>query len=874
MLNAKQFFRQGLLLAILSFGWIVHAQAEFIITTVAGNGVQGFAGDGGPAIAAKIQKPYGLTVDANGNLYIADSQNNLLRKVDTNGIIDTIAGGGTMEPDEVDYDISAMMARFVGVGSVAIDRIGNLYITDIFNHRIRKIALDEEGYISADSVVTTVAGSGPTYDDNDNGDFSGDGDLAIAARLNTPSWITFDNMGNLYIADYYNHRIRRVDVDSQGDISDASIITTIAGTGPVGEHNGGYGGDGESAEGARFNLPAGIAIDSKGNLYIADRSNHRIRKIIADSNGNISGGSHIVTVAGNGTPGYSGDGNSAKLAQLNNPLDIEIDDADNLYLAQSNNNVIRKIAVDASGDISGDSIITTIAGTGTRGSGGDGGLATQAQLGYPQGLGINGAGDTMYISDYFSYKIRKLSLCQFSIDPQNQVYDAGADNGSVNITASNEQCFRGAASHDPWLIITSGSHGTGNDVLTYSVDANTGSSSREGSITIAGQTFTATQNGIAGFSLTVSKNGTGTGTITGPGIDCGDDCTEEYDAGTEVTLVAVAEAGSAFAGWSGACSGTEACLISMNQTQDVTATFDHQCIYALDPDEGRHDANAGIYSVTLISSDTQCPAEAESNDLPWLKVLPKNDTTGINEFSYSVEANDNQLPRIGSLTIAGHFYPVTQEGMQPSPSCAYTISPASRGHDANTGNGTVTVTASNAECAWEAISNDDWVTVTSSNNDSGTVEYSLDANSGANGRVGSLSIAGQLFVINQDSGLCTYTIDPSSRTHEAGGGDGSVIVQASKTECLNAWIAESNASWLTVTSGAGGNGSGTVSYSVAAGNSTDSRNASLTIAGLSFSVNQAGIEECTYTIDPASRNHEAGGGSGSVTVNASKAQCP
>jgi Concanavalin A-like lectin/glucanases superfamily/FG-GAP-like repeat/HYDIN/CFA65/VesB-like, Ig-like domain/Abnormal spindle-like microcephaly-assoc'd, ASPM-SPD-2-Hydin/FIMAH domain/NHL repeat len=332
------------------------------ISTVAGNGTYGYGGDGGVATDASLRDPFGVAVDITGNVYIADTDNERIRKVDTAGKISTVAGNGS-----VGFNGDGGLATNANLHSplgVAMDAAGNLYIADTGNGSIRKV--------SANGNISTVAGISGT------GGFSGDGGPATSAMLGIPSGIGVDSDGNLYIADSNNGRIRKVDT--------SGTIATVAGDGI-----GGFVGDGGPATIASLMYPRGVALDSARNLYIADTNNNRIRKV--DTSGNIS------TVAGNGSFGYSGDGGLATSAGLYNPFDVSVDGSGNLYIADTNNNRIRK--VDASGNIS------TVAGNGTAGYSGDGGAATSASLASPYGVAVDGAGD-LYIADAGNSRIRKV----------------------------------------------------------------------------------------------------------------------------------------------------------------------------------------------------------------------------------------------------------------------------------------------------------------------------------------------------------------------------------------------------------------------------------------------------------------------------------
>jgi uncharacterized protein YjiK len=338
------------------------------ITTVAGSGTYGFSGDGGPATDAGLSSPYGVAVDAAGNLYIADAGNSRVRKVSTSGTITTVAGSGT-------YGFSgdggpATNAALSSPQGVALDAAGNLYIADAHNSRVRKV--------STSGTITTVAGNG-TFG------FSGDGGPATDAGLNSPVGVTVDAAGNLYIADSGNHRVRKV--------STSGTITTVAGDGTFG-----FSGDGGPATNASLNIPYGVAVDAAGNLYIADPGNSRVREVAASVPPLLSG--TISTVAGDGTQGFSGDGGPATDAGLSGPYGVAVDAAGNLYIADPGDSRVRKV--------SSSGTITTVAGNGTTGFSGDGGPATDAGLSGPYGVAVDAAGN-LYIADPGDSRVRKVS---------------------------------------------------------------------------------------------------------------------------------------------------------------------------------------------------------------------------------------------------------------------------------------------------------------------------------------------------------------------------------------------------------------------------------------------------------------------------------
>ena len=329
-----------------------------IITTVAGNGNLAYSGDGGPATNASISFPHGIAIDASGNLFIADYNLSCVRKVDTNGIITTVAGRGI-------YGSSgdggaATNAKLEYPSGVAIDASGNLFISDYNDRRVRKV--DTNG------IITTVAGMG-IYGS------SGDGGAATNAMLKYPSGVAIEASGNLFITDYNDGRVRKVNTNG--------IITTVAG-------GGSSFGDGGAATNAYLNNPNGAAVDASGNLFIADVGNHRVRRV--DANG------IITTVAGNGSLGFSGDGGQATNACLWNPDGVVLDPVGNLFIADWLNYRIRK--VDTNG------IITTVAGGGS--SLGDGGAATNGAI-TPYGVALDSAGN-LFIADSGSCRVCKVVL--------------------------------------------------------------------------------------------------------------------------------------------------------------------------------------------------------------------------------------------------------------------------------------------------------------------------------------------------------------------------------------------------------------------------------------------------------------------------------
>ena len=391
--------------------------AGFISTAVNTSGSSGSSGDGGLATEARLNNPIGVWADASGNICIADMDNHRIRKVTVaTGIISTVAGTGTAGFSGDGG--AATAAKLNSPRSVFMDGALNIYIADTLNHRIRKVT-------ASDGKISTVAGSSTT------GDYSGDGGLATAAKLNSPYGGRVDVNGNIFIADSENHRIRKVTAAD-------GKINTVAGTGTAG-----YTGDGGAATSARIDRPTGLCVKSTGELiisdtnnsclrqvsitntistlpmtvgpalnspdgaasyynaaqnklflYIADQGNHRIRRL--DTATNI-----FDTVAGTGSAGSAGDGGQAAAAQLNSPSAVAVDATGNLYIADTGNHKIRKVTA-ATG------VISAAAGTGSKGSWGDGGWATSAWLDSPEGVIADAAGN-IFIADTGNHRIRKVT---------------------------------------------------------------------------------------------------------------------------------------------------------------------------------------------------------------------------------------------------------------------------------------------------------------------------------------------------------------------------------------------------------------------------------------------------------------------------------
>ena len=351
----------GVLLTAAAWG------QQYTITTIAGNGTQGFSGDGGAAAGSQLNYPSSVAVDHSGNIYIADPANNRVRMV-SNGVISTVAGNGTA--GYKGDNGSATNAQLSAPAGVALDSSGNLYIADAGNNVVRKIS---------GGTITTFAG-------NNSAGYSGDSGSATNAQLSAPVGVAVDSAGNVYIADAGNNVIR--------EVSGGNIATVAVG----------------------FTHPNAVAVDGSGNLYVADTSARRIIE--------VSGGTY-TTLAGNGNAGFAGDDGPGPRASVYDPAGIAVDANGNVYIADTLNSRVRKLAPSG--------IITTIAGNGGLYYSGDMGPALKASLYFPRGIATDSAGN-LYIADTFNGAVRMLQ----------GTYPVVSANGVVNAASFAAQISPGA----------------------------------------------------------------------------------------------------------------------------------------------------------------------------------------------------------------------------------------------------------------------------------------------------------------------------------------------------------------------------------------------------------------------------------------------
>jgi len=355
-----------------------------VITTVAGTGKMGFSGDGGKATEAQLNMPFHCDFDRAGNLYIADSDNNRIRKVDVKtGLIATVAGNGQKGSGDQSSrgdGGSAIKAAVSIPYAVAVDANGDLYIVEQKTTFVRKVD-------GKTGIITTVAGTGKPG-------FSGDGGKGNEAQLREPNDCCLDGKGGLLIADVQDWRIRRLDLRT-------GILSTFAGTGRPKDFGPAFKlgvqwdrktlGDGGKATEAIIVGARAMCVDGKGNTYICEREGNAIRKV--DAKG------IVTTLAGTGLAGYSGDGADAARATFKNPKGIRCDAQGNVYLVDSDNNAVRKIDAVTN-------VVTTVAG-GRKGGEGDGGKAAEAGLDWPHGC-VLGPDGSLYIADSRNQRVRRV----------------------------------------------------------------------------------------------------------------------------------------------------------------------------------------------------------------------------------------------------------------------------------------------------------------------------------------------------------------------------------------------------------------------------------------------------------------------------------
>ena len=738
------------------------------LTRFAGNGTQGYGGDGGPALSAQLIGPYAIAVDTQDNVYInqvgdAYGTGAAIRRVDAStGIISTVAGQaapyeagiaastsgdvyvfGPWQVSKIDAGTGAITsvagngqpsncyadghgdgdggpataAQLSTWGQLAVDAAGNVYISSC--NRLRRVD-------AVTGVITTIAGLGTSG--------PGDGLPASQATFDGLQGIAVDRLGNIYIAD--TDRVRRIDavtgiiasltntiglnvsfvaVNAAGNlcVADSSLIRRVNAAGSISTVAGNYlnrgGGDGGPAAGAELNQPNGVAVDSRGNVYIAETGNNRIRKVDASTG-------IITTVAGTGTAGFSGDNGLGPATQLNYPMGLALDAGGNLYIADAQNYRVRRLDA-ATG------IVTTAVGSGTYGDGGDGGPATRAQLAIPYGLAFDSAGN-LYIADY-----------------AGRVREVRASTGNISTPVPY-----GLGS--PWGI---------------AVDS-------------TGNIFVA-DSALPG----IWKHDVTTGTLTAFVSD-----------GSFPTGLALDGSGNLY------FADMNACRIR------------------------RVDATGTVTTIAGSNCSRQTPGDGGPALLGYLSF-----PAGV-----AVDAG-------GEIYVADSYWNNVRV-LTPSDGpggCSIQVSPTNLTSSTSATNLLVSIQSALPSCFWSVTSQPGWITPSPySGFGPKTLTLAVAANTGP-AQSASFQVAGTPVQVSQ-AGSCAWTLSPASRTFAAEGG----WVTVNITGCPGvAWTASPQGSgWFSNSGRGNGTGDGSVTYAVGA-NTGDSRSATLTIAGLPFTIQQSAV---------------------------------
>ncbi len=463
--------------------------------------------------------------------------------------------------------------------------------------------------------------------------------------------------------------------------------------------------------------------------------------------------------------------------------------------------------------------------------------------------------------------------CTFSINPTSQNFTFSGGTGNVAVTTQTG-CTWTATSNAGFITITSGSSGSGNGTVNYSVAANPNTTPRTGTMTIAGETFTVNQDAAPPTCVTSISPpsasfgvGGGQGTIAVQAVPNGCTWTAVSDSPWLIILKGASGTGNGNVQYAmGLNPGT--CRVGRITIGNFTHTVSQAgfqggtcCTFSINPTSQNFTATGGSSSVG-VTAPGGCAWTATSN-AGFITITSGGSGSGNGTVNYSVAANPNTTPRTGTMTIAGQTFTVNQAAAP----CTFSINPTSQNFPSTGGTGNVGVTAPGG-CEWTATSNAGFITITSggSGSGNGTVNYSVAANMSADPRTGTITVAGQTFTVNQAGavGGCTFSINPTSQNFPFTGGSNSVSVI---TQAGCNWTATSNAGFITITSGGSGSGNGTVNYSVAANPNITPRAGTMTIAGETFTVNQAAAP-CVFNINPTSQNFPFTGGSNSVNVTA------
>ena len=837
---------------------------------------------------------------------------------------------------------------------IALDSGGNLYISDNFNSRIRRVDINT-------GLISTYAGSGigDGFGEGSGIGFDGDGAAATSALLNGPYGIAFDSQDNLYIADSNNSRIRRVDRQSQ-------IISTIAGGGLSGIGNGGYGGDGLVATNSQvlLNVPQGVWVDGNETVYIADSDNNRIRKVSggiistlagtgdpgvlnsplavwANSSGslvlaadtqnsvlrNITGGS-LTVVAGNGSDGSSGDGSPLTQASFDGVLDIASDGAGNLFILDGPSATLRKInsigvlstvvsipaaalppgcepdcfsitgmAADSSGNVyisdqeygivlkvDSQGNVTTLAGqVGQAVWGGDGGPASSATFAGPYGLAVDSVHGYLYVADQGSpgtpSHIRRIAL---TANPPTITSVAGTgtdgyqdgppataqieDPSGIAIDASGNVYFSDQQGQLIREILFSG----GNIVTVAGTLTGVGNSppvvdpAAQDGMPALGAVLGPSPLAISGGNLYFTTNG----------------AIRLMNLATNIlgTVVALTPEGFSGDGGPALCAQITSAAAGVGTPPNILATDAAGDLLIADGKRIRLISNpanapaAGPVAVQItanpdfLSFSVDNTSFSAPQNFQWIPASSHAFSASATQISGPVTYSSTLVSAstgvtVGS-TITGPYCSTTYTAQySSSSSCDFSIAPYDSDQQDFTlagGTGVMQVTAADSTCVWSVTGLPSWITAPSTSfQGTGIFTYTVQANAGGP-RSAVVSVAGFPITVAQPCGAsCGYSLSPTGSSPTSAAGQGSVTVTCSAQTC--AWTAASNVPWITVAANSGGTGNGSVTYSVAA-NTGAARVGTLTIAGQTFTVNQGAAAAITIQTVPAGLQFTVDGG--------------
>jgi len=750
----------NLYLSLKDYNIVVRVDSAGMVRLVAGNGIAGYSGDGGPASMAELYDPAGLAVDAAGNVFVADYWNHRIRMVSAAGIITTVAGNGTVGSSG---DNGSALAAQLDPWSIAVDKTG-LYVLD--GCTVRKVS---------NGMITTVAGNGTCGYGGDNGP-------ASSAQLSPGGGIAAGGAGNLYIADLGNSRVRKVS---------GGMITTVAGNG-VGTCSSG---DNQPATTTPI-CPRDVFADASGKLYTVD-----LGRVIWEVNNGM-----IYRIAGNGQFGWSGDNILAVGAALDLPSWVSVDSAGDLYSGESQR--IRKVS---------GGVITTLAGNGPHSYTGDNGPATKGLLKRPGGVAVDSAG-ALYIADTGANRIRKVA------------------NGIITTLAGTGEpldVYTGPASSTPVGSPGGIAASPSGDVFFISGSPfSSGVPIKQ----VSGGLLTTLPYGLT-YPSGIAVDGSGTLYVTEPSIGMA----------LKITNGSVsALAGIGDNGYGG--DGGPATLAQLSQPGGIAVGQDG-AVYIVDfgNDRIRKIANGAITSVadqsTLGTVHPGPIAVDPAGDLfvGSAAVVAQISGQTVRTVLTSPGAPAWLVPSGIAADSAGDVYVADNNNNEvlalipAHGSCGYLVYPLAVTVGSSAGNPTLSI-QTDAGCNWSPSGLPAWVHVSGSGSGSGSgaVALSVDANSGA-ARTANISISGVPVSITQQPPPCTYSQAFGGQAFPATGGSATLAVQ---TQGWCSWTASSPASWISITGGASGTGSGSVAYSVSA-NAGSARTTTLTIAGQAFTVEEA-----------------------------------